>query len=91
MNSARAAARAQAAEDGGDFARAAMWWNYAALALCGNPHGLRTTYCQREDAAKARARELEELRAMPDSEIDLTDMPESDFKGGARGRFKGQP
>lgn len=31
-----------------------MWWFYAAHDLRGNPQGLRTVYCRREDAAKAK-------------------------------------
>ena len=49
--------RAEAAESRGDFARAGMWWNYAAQAVAGNPRNLRTVYHQREDAAKEKARE----------------------------------
>ncbi len=50
-------AKAEAYEAAGDWQRAAMHWYYAADKLTGNPHGLRTEYNRREDAAKAKARE----------------------------------
>ncbi len=53
---AHASARdAEAAEARGDFDRAALHWWRAAIALAGNPRGLRTEYHRREDAAKAKA------------------------------------
>jgi hypothetical protein len=48
--------RAEDAEGRGDWVRAAMWWYYAAQEVIGNPRNLRTYFNQREDAAKAKAR-----------------------------------
>lgn len=53
--------RAEQAETRGDFARAKMWWFYAAHELTGNPRGLRTYYCQREDQAAAKAEKAARL------------------------------
>jgi len=51
------AAKAEAAEASADWDEAKRCWYYAAQALNGNPHGLRTYYGEREDAAEARRRE----------------------------------
>lgn len=50
-------AQAEAAEAQGDWARAKMFWYYAAGALQGNPNGLRTEYNRREDRAMEKLAE----------------------------------
>ena len=47
-------AKAEAAEANEDWNEAKRCWYYAAQALNGNPHGLRTYYGEREDAAEAK-------------------------------------